>query len=138
MVDRYVVQARIAKIREYVALLRKIRGLTDERRFVKDPLVYGNAERYLHLAIQAVLDVSHHIVADMNLSLPATSQELFDVLAARKVLPKPLSKRLISMAGFRNVLVHEYLEIDRRRVWRVLNDELGDFEKFIRAVSKLL
>jgi len=42
------------------------------------------------------------------------------------------------MAGFRNVLVHEYLEIDRRRVWRVLNDELGDFEKFIRAVSKLL
>ena len=116
MVDRYVVQARIAKIREYVALLRKIRGLTDERRFVKDPLVYGNAERYLHLAIQAVLDVSHHIVADMNLSLPATSQELFDVLAARKVLPKPLSKRLISMAGFRNVLVHEYLEIDRRRV----------------------
>jgi len=74
----------------------------------------------------------------MNLSLPATSQELFDVLAARKVLPKPLSKRLISMAGFRNVLVHEYLEIDRRRVWRVLNDELGDFEKFIRAVSKLL
>jgi len=45
LVDRYVVQARIAKIREYVALLRKIRGLTDERRFVKDPLVYGNAER---------------------------------------------------------------------------------------------
>jgi len=42
------------------------------------------------------------------------------------------------MAGFRNVLVHEYLKIDRRRVWRVLNDELGDFEKFIRAVSKLL
>ena len=38
-------QARIAKIREYVALLRRIRGLADERRFVKDPLIYGNAER---------------------------------------------------------------------------------------------
>jgi len=42
------------------------------------------------------------------------------------------------MAGFRNVLVHEYLEIDRRRVYGVLRDDLGDFAKFIKAVSKLL
>lgn len=81
MVDRYVVRARIAKIREYVTLLRKIRGMADERRFVSDPLVYGNAERYLQLAIQAVLDVSNHIVADMNLNLPADTKELFEVLA---------------------------------------------------------
>ena len=56
MVDRYVVTARIARIREYVALLRRIRGMADERRFMSDPLIYGNAERYLQLAIQAVLD----------------------------------------------------------------------------------
>ena len=138
MVDRHVVHARIAKIREYVALLRRIRGLSDERRFVADPLVYGNAERYLHLAIQAVLDISHHLVADMNVELPVDAASLFALLATRKVLPVGLSKKLVSMAGFRNVLVHEYLEIDRRRVYRVLQDELGDFEKFIKAVSKLL
>ena len=87
MVDRYVVQARIAKIREYVALLRKIRGMADERHFVSEPLVYGNAERYLQLAIQAVQDISNHIVADMNLSLPADNKDLFILLASRKVLP---------------------------------------------------
>ena len=42
------------------------------------------------------------------------------------------------MAGFRNILVHEYLEIDRRRVYQILKDDLDDFERFIRAVSKLL
>lgn len=138
LVDRYVVQARIAKIRGYVALLRKIRRLADERRFVKDPLIYGNAERYLQLAIQAVLDISHHIVADMKLNLPADSKELFGLLAAQKILPVRLSKKLVSMAGFRNVLVHEYLEIDRRRVYGVLRNDLGDFANFIKAVSKLL
>jgi uncharacterized protein YutE (UPF0331/DUF86 family) len=138
LVDRYVVQARIAKIREYVALLRKIRRLADERRFAEDPLIYGNAERYLQLAIQGVLDISNHIVADMRLNLPADSKDLFSLLATHKVLPVRLSKKLVSMAGFRNVLVHEYLEIDRRRVYRVLKDELGDFEKFIKAVGKLL
>ena len=138
MVDRYVVQTRMAKIREYVALLKRIRGLADERAFVRDPLIYGNAERYLQLAIQAVLDVSNHIVADMNLSLPADGGDLFSVLAKHKVLPVRLSKRLAPMAGFRNILVHEYLEIDRHRVYRVLEDDLGDFERFVQAVSKLL
>ena len=107
MVDRHVVQARIAKIREYVALLRRIRRLADERQFVKDPLIYGNAERYLQLAIQSILDISNHIVADMNLGLPATSMELFDLLVTHKVVSAALARKLIPMAGLRNVLVHE-------------------------------
>jgi uncharacterized protein YutE (UPF0331/DUF86 family) len=138
VVDRYVVRARIAKIRQYVALLKKIRGLANEATFVKDPLIYGNAERYLQLAIQALLDISNHIVADMNLNLPADSKALFDLLAKHKVLPVRLSRRLAPMAGFRNILVHEYLEIDRHRVYRALKDDLGDFERFIKAVSRLL
>lgn len=138
MVDRFVVAARLTKVREYVALLRKIRGLADERHFVSDPLIYGNAERYLQLAIQAVLDISHHIVADRNLPLPADSRSLFELLARQKVISKGLSVKLAAMAGFRNILVHEYLEIDRHRVYRALTTDLRDFESFIRAVTRLL
>ena len=138
MVDRYIVRARIAKIREYVALLRKIYRMTDESRFVQDPLVYGNAERYLQLAIQCILDISNHIVADMKLNLPGDNKELFDLLARNKVVSAALARKLSSMAGFRNVLVHDYLEIDRRRVYSALKNDLGDFEKFIRAVTRLL
>ena len=74
----------------------------------------------------------------MNLNLPADSKELFTLLAKHKVLSVPLSKRLAPMAGFRNILLHEYLEIDRHRVYRVLQDDLGDFDQLIKAVSKLL
>jgi len=66
LVDRFIVDARIAKIREYVALLRKIHRLADEKTFIKDPLIYGNAERYLQLTIQCVLDISNHVVADLR------------------------------------------------------------------------
>ena len=138
VVDRFVVAARVTKIREYVALLRKIRGLADERHFVNDPLIYGNAERYLQLSIQAVLDISHHIVADSDLPLPADSRSLFELLARQKVISKTLSVKLAAMAGFRNILVHEYLEIDRHRVYRALTTDLRDFESFIRAVTRLL
>ncbi len=103
MVDRYIVDARIAKIREYVALLRKIRGLAHEKKFVSDPLIYGNAERYLQLAIQCVLDISNHVVADLRLDLPADNRQLFEMLASHKILSKPLAKKLTAMAGFRNI-----------------------------------
>jgi uncharacterized protein YutE (UPF0331/DUF86 family) len=138
VVDQFVVAARVVKIREYVALLRKIRGLADERHFVNDPLIYGNAERYLQLAIQAVLDISHHIVADRDLPLPADSKSLFELLARQRVISKALSVKLAAMAGFRNILVHEYLEINRHRVYQALTTDLRDFESFIRAVTRLL
>ena len=138
MVDRYVVHARIAKIREYVALLRRIRGMADERRFVTDPLIYGNAERYLQLAIQAVMYISHHIVADKNLNIPVDSGDLFALLATHKVLPVALSKRLVSMAGFRNILVHRYFIVHSETVYEHLIDRLGDFAEFALLIKKYL
>lgn len=84
------------------------------------------------------MDISHHIVADRNLPLPADSKSLFDLLARRKVVSKGLSVKLAAMAGLRNILVHDYLEIDRRRVYRALTTELRDFESFVRAVTRLL
>ena len=78
------------------------------------------------------------MVADRTLALPADSQSLFDLLARQKVVSRRLAVKLAFMAGFRNVLVHEYLEIDRRRVYRALTTELRDFESFVRAVTRLL
>jgi uncharacterized protein YutE (UPF0331/DUF86 family) len=42
------------------------------------------------------------------------------------------------MAGMRNVLVHEYLEVDHTRLYAIMRDHLDDFEKLIKAVLKLL
>jgi uncharacterized protein YutE (UPF0331/DUF86 family) len=78
------------------------------------------------------------VIADLRLKLPSSNTELFELLAGNKIISAKLSKHLTSMAGFRNILVHEYLEIDRRKVFVVLSGNLGDFEKFIRAISKLL
>lgn len=119
-------------------MLRKIHRQADKDRFIRDPLIYGNAKRYLQLAIQCILDIGNHIVADMRLNLPSDNKELFELLAKHRMLSASLSKKLIAIAGFGNVLVHEYLEIDRGRVYAALAKDLGDFEKLSRAVTKLL
>ena len=42
------------------------------------------------------------------------------------------------MAKFRNVLVHLYLDVDRKLIYRYLQENLGDFETFARHVSEWL
>jgi uncharacterized protein YutE (UPF0331/DUF86 family) len=42
------------------------------------------------------------------------------------------------MIGMRNVLVHEYLKVNRRLVYSVIKNDLDDLAKFIKAVSKFL
>ena len=42
------------------------------------------------------------------------------------------------MTGLRNVLVHDYLEVDLHLIYRILITELGDFDEFIAAVLKLI
>jgi len=41
---------------------------------------------------------------------------------------------LKKMASFRNRLVHLYWEVDNRTVYRILQENLGDFERYISYI----
>jgi len=103
-----------------------------------DEMVQAAAERNLKVAIQSVLDICNHAVADMKLEVPDEEKQAFQILASHKLIPKRLAETLTSMVGMRNVLVHEYLEVDLVRLYSIMRDHLGDFEKLIKAVVKLL
>lgn len=42
------------------------------------------------------------------------------------------------MIGFRNTLVHEYIEIDRKIVYQVLQENLDDIEGLMRVFAKFI
>jgi uncharacterized protein YutE (UPF0331/DUF86 family) len=96
-----------------------------ERRFV---------EHTLQMAIQAALDVASHIVSDRRLGEPRTNRELFDLLQRDGWIDHVLTAALRNMAGFRNVLVHGYDDVDLRVVHDVLDTHLVDLTAFISAV----
>jgi uncharacterized protein YutE (UPF0331/DUF86 family) len=98
-----------------------------ERRFV---------EHTLQLAIQAALDVASHIVSDDRLGEPETNRALFDLLAGAGRLPKELASTLRDMAGFRNVLVHGYQDVDLRIVEEILRGHLDDLLAFVAAIRR--
>ena len=131
MTDPELVAKKLALIetcvRELQSLARPeaIRADVREERFV---------EHTLQIAIQAALDVASHIVSDERLGEPETNRALFDLLARAGKLPADLAATLRDMAGFRNVIVHGYQDVDLAVVEDVLRNHLGDLLAFVAAV----
>ena len=131
-----IVKSRIRKIEECVTDLEGIRKLP-ERLFVADRPVRAAAERLLQVAIQSLLDIGSHIIAERGFREADGYAEIIDILGEEGVLPKRFAARIRGMAGLRNILVHDYLEVDPRELRKHLR-RLNDFERYSRYVVEYL
>lgn len=92
----------------------------------------------LQLAIQAVLDISSYIVATSDRPVPDQYRSGILALATLKILPQDFAERIAAMAGFRNILVHGYLEVDMSLVKQILDEQLDDFVTFGQHIGAYL
>lgn len=84
---------------------------------------------------QASIDMAMHVVAERHLGVPQSNAEAFTLLEKSGLISAELSKSLRGMAGFRNIAVHQYEELDMdvlrwvvetgHRDWIKLGDALG-------------
>ena len=137
MVNKNVLSARLERLREYLGILVTIQEY-DCDRFIQDPFIHGTAERNLHLAIECLLDIGNHIIADLGYTKPESYADIFRILTENQVIPLQLYKNLEGMAAFRNVLVHDYLRLDRKRVHQVIKDKTQYLEELGSVFAKML
>lgn len=134
MVDPESVGRRLQRLGELLAALEAIRA-DGEQAYLAELHTRMAAERALQLAIQACIDIAAHMVAELGLRTPEDYRGTFRGLADADLLDRELAQRLGDAAGMRNILVHEYLEIDARQVWRAL-ERLDDLRAFADAARR--
>lgn len=66
-----------------------------------------------------------------------TYAESFVVLREEGIISPDLAETMQKITGFRNILVHDYLEIDQQIVYATLS-KLQDFQEFAYYVHRLL
>ena len=133
MVKREVVIGRIDKLNEYIKILDSVRSY-DKEKYINDPFIYGAAERFLHLSIESILDIANHVISDMRYRKPENNKDIFLVLYENKIIDEKLKNHLCNMAGFRSILVHDYMKLDRALVYDIINNNLQDIEDFIKVI----
>lgn len=132
MVKREVIHKRLKRLNEYLSILHSLQKY-DYDEFIANPELYGSTERFLHLSIEAINDLGNHWIADENLGEVNWYSDVPRVLAENQLIDEALAAVWVKMVGFRNVLVHEYTEIDHQIVYDVLQNHLTDLEA-IKAV----
>lgn len=132
-----MIRKRLNKLDEYLEILRRLQRYTLEE-FLADPERYGSAERFLQLAIEAVTDMGNHVIAALDLGVVDWYSDIPRILAEKGHLSPDLAEKWIRILGFRNVLVHEYLDIDRRIVYEALQRDLQDLEALRMLFARFL
>ena len=118
--------------------LRQLESIRDEGReaFLPNPIYQAAATRNLQVAIEAMIDAAGHIVAREALGIPKTYQDSLDLLFEAGVLPKEKTSAFRTMVKFRNRVVHLYDEVEPERIFQILEEDLGDFEVFVKSILR--
>ena len=127
MVKPEVIRKRFNKLDQYLDILKKIQRYTRSE-FLSDPENYCSCESFLHLSIELLTDVGNHIIAEEGLGMVNWYSDIPDILNSKNIINIELKEIWIKMIGFRNTLVHEYIDIDLEIVYDVLQNGLDDLE----------
>lgn len=135
MLDRERILIKLDQLYGYLGELREI--------LPEDFAIYRKVEkraceRLLQVAIEAVIDICHLLVAGLRLGIAAEEDDLFDKLKEANIISADMAERLKEMKGLRNILVHEYARIDDRIVYDIASARLTDFETFEQQVVQYL
>lgn len=137
MVDIPVIRRILNSLNDSLEHLKSKQNVTPEQ-FKRDMDIQAIVERRLETSIQACIDIGNHIISSENMGSPSDYGEIFSILAEKGVIDDNQTEKLVKMAGFRNVLIHEYRDILIEKVYDIFQNRLSDFYEFAKAVLDYL
>lgn len=136
MVDEERVVRLLGRLRADIAFLRRYAGRPVDELLADEEALSAVKYRFV-TAIEGTVRVAHHLAAAEGWTPPETNAGALRELGRRGVLTLETARRLASAAGFRNVLVHQYAEVDDTIVVHALAD-LADLEDYVTQVAAWL
>ena len=122
---------------EHVSDLKALQRVTFDE-YEANKVLRGYVERTLQVCVQICLDISGHLIAEFGFRHPNDNRDTFVVLREEGIIPEEFLPNLLNMAGFRNIVVHDYARVDNAIVYGILKRRLGDFDRFARLVTDFL
>lgn len=137
MTNLMIIENKISAVKKYLRILDGYKNYSREK-VEEDVNIRGALERYLYLAVQATIDLAEAVISHKNWRKPSSMGETFEILKEEKIIPAALASELIKMVGFRNIITHDYGEIDYNIVYDILHNKSDDIKKFSQVIKRFL
>lgn len=125
------------QLRNALRELREIAALGQES-FLRDSRLVNSAKYLLIVAAEAALDICNHLAARKGGRSPQDYADCIAILGELGVVTDALKSRLVKMARFRNLLVHLYWKVEDAEVFRVIQEDLADFDAYLASLGRYL
>lgn len=134
MVDTAVVSRKLSQIEQYYSELQAKQDLSKET-FLGEVTERRAVERMFENAIQACIDLSKHIATEAFGYTSDESREAVEILGEHDVLDDGTVATMTDAVGFRNILAHEYGDVNPGLVYDYLQNELELYAEFSRQIA---
>lgn len=91
---------------------------------------------FYHSEPAAMLRLAMHMVAELQIGVPQSSREAFDLLFQQGIISEQLSRNLKAKVGFRNIAVQDYQSLQIEILKAILSKHLVDFTDFSDVLKK--
>lgn len=120
--------------------LDKLRPISEHTldEYLSDFYLKASTERLIQLIVECASNINNHVVMEMGQRPPEDYASSFIRASETGLLTGELANRLKGSGGMRNILVHEYMDIDDEKVYRVISIVLSDFKEYMRQVDNFL
>src|SRR4030043_692968 len=119
MVDPGVILNRAEQIEKHLERMRSFASLSHEA-FLGDSVAQDVVEYNLFQIVNHLIDIFQHIVVDEEYGFPETAYEAAQVLLTKGILGEQEVEIFKQMVGFRNVVGHDYININKDIVYQIL------------------
>ena len=130
------IEQRLERLKKSLTKLEPLKEKTKDE-FFQDDYLRDIVERNLEVSIQACIDIANRIISLDELEKPKDYYSAIIILGKENILPYDFAQRFAPVAGFRNILIHQYLDLDWDEVYNNLKN-LEDFYIFIDYINKWL
>lgn len=137
MPDKFLIERKLQEITKQLKYLRQLVKIS-AKTFLTDDMQMYFAERVIQRMIDAAIDINMHIASDKKWETPDSYFYSFIVLADLGVYSRKFAESIAPSAKFRNIVVHEYLDLDIKKFKESLDSALRDYPKYVRHIQKFI
>lgn len=135
MVNQNILQRKLEHIDKHLAKLRLYQRVSLAA-LLEDEVMQDVVEYNLFQAINHLIALMEHIVVDESYGMPQSAYEGAQILKSKKILSQQDYEAIRRMIGFRNVVGHDYIHLDKKIVYGVLRNGAKDIYRITSKLAK--
>jgi uncharacterized protein YutE (UPF0331/DUF86 family) len=99
-----------------------------------DKRTFYAASMILFALLNRTIDPGNEVVIAQGFGVPATYRDIFTILEKEQVIEHDLAKKIAGLVLYRNLLSHEYHDIDPEKI-SLLNVRIPDIQLFTQTIQ---